>query len=237
MFYFLSFGGGSQNHLEALERILGQANALGVFDQVTGLSDADLKADSEFWTKHGDFIESHPRGYGHWLWKPYILLKALSKMNDGDLLMYLDSGCEIDVRKKDELALYLEHVNANGIWGNNVQLSNDITYTKRDLSILFDLPDEVLKLGHIQAGVLILKKDQRIVDLVSEWYSICESYRLINDDPSIIENFPTFVDHRHDQSVFNLVLKRRDMWHAAEYKGAFTLVRILQNRSGQSRLH
>lgn len=236
MFYFLTFGAGSQDYLDALGRISRQAEDLQIFDKVIGLNDKDLKDDGPFWEKHGHFIETHRRGYGHWIWKPYIILKTLLSMNDGDLLMYLDSGCELDFNHKGELDKYLEHVNRNGIWATFTHLSNDIRYTKRDLSILFDLPNEVLELGHVQAGVLILKKDQRILDLVSEWYSVCESYSLINDDPSIIENFPSFIDHRHDQSIFNMVLKKRGLWEQVQYKGPLSLIKILQNRTGISRL-
>ncbi len=232
----MTFGAGSQNYIDALARIVGQANNINLFDTVIGLNDTDLKSDLEFWTRHGAFIESHPRGYGHWIWKPYIILKQLNSMDDGDLLMYLDSGCELDYTKKHEMEDYIKHVNTYGIWGNNVKISNDIYYTKRDTSLAFDLPDEVLSLGHIQAGVIILKKEQRIVDLISEWYSMCESYHLINDDPSVAVNFPGFVDHRHDQSIFNLVLKKRGMWRDIDYKGPISLVRILQNRTGASRL-
>jgi hypothetical protein len=163
-------------------------------------------------------------------------LKALSGLRDGDILMYLDSGCELDINKKDEFSEYIQHVEKYGIWGDNVRISNDRSYTKRDLSIVFDLPDDILRLGHIQAGVLILKKDQRIIDLISEWYSMCQTYHYITDDPSVASNFPEFIDHRHDQSVFNLILKKRGLWPSAEYKGPKHLIRIFQNRSGVSRL-
>ena len=115
MFYFLTFGAGSQDYLDALARISRQAEDLQVFDKVIGLNDKDLKDDGPFWEKHGHFIETHWRGYGHWIWKPYIILKTLLSMNDGDLLMYLDSGCELDFNHKGELDKYLEHVNRNGI--------------------------------------------------------------------------------------------------------------------------
>lgn len=32
------------------------------------------------------------RGAGYWIWKFYLIRDALEKANDGDLVMYVDSG-------------------------------------------------------------------------------------------------------------------------------------------------
>ena len=32
------------------------------------------------------------RGYGLWFWKPFLILKAMEQMADGDYLFYCDSG-------------------------------------------------------------------------------------------------------------------------------------------------
>ena len=37
-------------------------------------------------------IFSYKRGAGLWLWKPYVLSKALEKLQDGDWLFYADAG-------------------------------------------------------------------------------------------------------------------------------------------------
>ncbi len=34
---------------------------------------------NKFWKKHGTFIESNPRGYGYWLWKPFIIKETLQQ--------------------------------------------------------------------------------------------------------------------------------------------------------------
>ena len=87
MIHFLTFGAGSQDYLEAVERICNQARQLGAFSSITGLTDKDLKADTEFWFKHGAFIKRNPRGFGYWIWKPYIIWKTLKSLPDGDILL------------------------------------------------------------------------------------------------------------------------------------------------------
>ena len=55
----------------------------------------------EFWNNHSEFILANKRGYGYWLWKPYLIMKTLEQMNDNDILVYADCGCEIESNKKN----------------------------------------------------------------------------------------------------------------------------------------
>ena len=41
-------------------------------------------------------ILNKKRGAGYWLWKPYVILKALLENADwGDLIIYIDAGVQI----------------------------------------------------------------------------------------------------------------------------------------------
>ena len=100
---FITFGGGAEKYVEAGKRLLAQAEACGVFDQCQLFLAKDLQADSEFWAQHGAFITQNKRGYGYWLWKPYLIKKMMAQMQNGDKLIYLDAGCEIDLQKKESL--------------------------------------------------------------------------------------------------------------------------------------
>jgi hypothetical protein len=75
MKYFITFGAGGQNYYDAVNRLINQVKILNIFDKIIGYTDNDLKNDVEFWTKHSNFIENNKRGYGYWLWKPYIIKK------------------------------------------------------------------------------------------------------------------------------------------------------------------
>lgn len=233
----MTFAAGSQAYLDAVKRITEQAHSVNLFDSVEGLTDLNLKADHEFWNKHGHFIETSTRGYGYWLWKPYCILKKLRSIEDGDILMYADSGCELDASMKHELTDYIEHVKRVGLWGTYGtpwDFSNDIMYCKRDTSLQYDLDIYALQKGHIQGSVHIILKCEHTMNLIQEWYSMCENYQYINDEPSVEANFPEFRDHRHDQSIYNLILKKYNLQDQIEYKGPVNFVRILHNRSGTS---
>ena len=46
----------------------------------------------------------NPRGAGYWVWKPYFILKTLDTLQDGDVLVYCDSGAYF----KDSILPYIE---------------------------------------------------------------------------------------------------------------------------------
>jgi hypothetical protein len=40
---------------------------------------------------------------------------------------------------------------------------------------------------------------------------MCEDYHNVDDTPSIIPNCPNFHQHRHDQSLFSLLVKKNNL--------------------------
>ena len=57
------------------------------------------------------------------------------------------------------------------------------------------------------ASVIILRKTQHTIDLINKWLSYSETYNLINDTKSYVEH-SNFKDHRHDQSIYSLLVKK-----------------------------
>jgi hypothetical protein len=237
--YFLSFGGPTQNYHEALNRIVIQATQLEIFDQIFSYTEENLKSDSEFWLKHSEFITNNPRGYGYWLWKPYLILKTLKNMNDSDILLYLDSGCEIDIKYKNIFNKLVENVKINKIIGTSTN-STDLTYTKMDLIKHIGLENNynLLQKYHMQAGCILMEKYDIIVKLYTEIYEIASNYHMIDDSPSIEKNHNKFKEHRHDQSIFNLLVKKYNLhnYNLDELLTNNRLIIVARNRSGNTTL-
>jgi hypothetical protein len=62
--------------------------------------------------------------------------------------------------------------------------------------------------GMLVGSAFFVRKDDKSVVLIEEWYSICHKKKnLINDSASQYPNDPEFIDHRHDQSIFSLLRK------------------------------
>jgi len=203
----ITFGAGGQQYKDALTRLVNQALSIGNFDEIKAFTDTDLQSDQNFWNKHSEFIQKNPRGYGYWLWKPYLIKKTMKRMNDGDTLIYLDCGCEIDVRKKDLMKQYFEYSKTQNIIIEPNCLEFD--WTKMDLVLKLGMLDnKYLYSPQHQAGAILFYVNDTTRKLVDEWYELGCDYHLIDDSPSMSPNLPGFQEHRHDQSIFSLLTKK-----------------------------
>jgi len=75
---------------------------------------------------------------------------------------------------------------------------------------------------------------QETRDFVNEWYNVGCDYHNIDDSPSIIKNLDSFIEHRHDQSIFSLLTKKYDLYskHSLDNK----CIKIYKNLSGVSKI-
>ena len=211
--YFLSFGGGSNDFNKALERIIKQAEEFKLFDKIIGYTEKNLIEDTEFWNKHCDFITNNRRGYGYYIWKPYIINKILKEMNENDILLYLDSGCELNINGKNKLLDFFNIVKSKKLIGTMAS-STDYNYTKMDLIKYMQMENSLslLQTSQIQSGIIILLKYNETSNLINEWCNIAtNNYHFINDDKSVENNFNGFIEHRHDQSIFSLLAKKHGL--------------------------
>lgn len=206
---FITFGAGGQNYIDAGERLLEQAKKCDIFSKTILYTDAELKRDVEFWPKHEEFIKKNPRGYGYWLWKPWIIKKTMESMQDGEILVYADAGCEIDTANSSQLTIDMKN---KYIIGSKTCYEKQ--WTKMDLIIQLDmLNDPLLDTRQNQATTNVYRVCDKVRDFVNQWYELGCNYHLIDDSPSIAENLDVFIEHRHDQSIFSLLSKKMDIYH------------------------
>jgi hypothetical protein len=58
------------------------------------------------------------------------------------------------------------------------------------------------------ATSFILKKCDHTLKIINEWYNFSCIYNLLDDSESNIKNDDSFIEHRHDQSIFSLIRKK-----------------------------
>jgi hypothetical protein len=180
---------------------------IGGFDRVISYSPRDI--DRDFWIRNR-YVLRFRTGAGYWLWKPYFIKRALSTLNEGDFLFYCDSGAhfvnhidpliEIALRSRHQIIPFeLNH--------------QERSYTKRDTFILMGcdsarFTDTPQRLG----GFILLQKSSFAVAFVDEFLDLAQDPRLITDTKSgLASDYPDFVVHRHDQSIFSLLTKRYEL--------------------------
>jgi hypothetical protein len=199
---------------------------------IIAYNDKDLINDTEFWSQHSNFIQNNSRGYGYWVWKSYIIKKTMDTLNNDDILLYLDCGCEININKKIIISEYFELVKKDYIIGTETFIEKN--WTKMDLLLKLDmLDDKYLNTPQHQGGTVLFKICDKTRTLVNQWYELSSDYHNIDDSPSISANFNCFVEHRHDQSIFSLLTKKYNLF---SNKSLFDFIECDRNISGNTRI-
>jgi hypothetical protein len=202
--YHINYANG--RYLQA-QTICSQTAKSAGFDEVISYSIGDI--DNEFFEKNKHILVQ-PRGAGYWLWKPYFIYKTLLNMQDGDLLVYSDSGSYyekhitplIDLIKKEE----------KGVLSFELHGLFEKTYTKRDTFILMGLDEEIYsESSQREATYIWLIKNEFTVSLIKEFLEYSQDERIITDLPSESKNHDDFKDHRHDQSIWSLLCKKYEI--------------------------
>jgi len=167
------------------------------FDEVIEYNFSVL--DNSFKEKNKSILE-YSRGAGLWIWKPYIILKTLRELNEGDLVFYADSGSYfIDHISK---LLYLFEKEEIIIFGSPYKNKQ---FTKMDAFYFSQI--HAYESQHAAASFIFVKKSTSTISFFEEYLKLCEDIRIVSDLPNEcgLSNFPEFIEHRHDQSVLSLL--------------------------------
>jgi len=205
-----------RNLINSAISLCNQIKELDIFDEIIFYTAQDLINDKLFWDKHGEFIMNNRRGFGYWIWKPYLIMKTMEKLNDGDILLYLDAECKIVSEEKQYLLNYLDIVKKNKIlyfYSHSVGFY-DIKLTKMDLIHKLNMQNDHTSLYSEQfgGGIQLIYVCKETRDLEKSIYNYASSdYHNIDDTHSIIPNHPNYIDHRHDQSLFSLLVKKNNL--------------------------
>ena len=228
---FITFGSHA-NYIDAGNRLLTQANSLNIFTNNILYTGDTLKNDKLFWDKHSNFVNNDKRGYGYWLWKSYLIKKTMEQMKDGNVLLYLDCGCEIDIRNKEKIFEYLNIVKTEKLIATTTETEK--IWNKMDLIKSLNMDEDIYlnKPQHQATAILFLVCDET-KQFVNEWYDIGCNYHNIDDSPSIIPNLPCFREHRHDQSIFSLLSKKYKL--IGKYS-LYACINLARNRGETSRI-
>lgn len=218
-FFFVSFA--STDIKFALKRIGKQAKRFNFFNKIYLFTEKNLPKYAKKRCK--DIIQQSntKRGYGYWSWKPVIINNVLSKMNDGDILIYSDAGNHLNINGKDKLLNeYIPMAIKDDIWVISLENElSDICWTKidtinffrnniNDKFILLNYEQRLMK-GQLSACTIIIKKNNYTVNIMKQWeeFMSLKNLHLFDDSPSIIRENTGFHENRHDQSILSLILK------------------------------
>ena len=192
----------STGYEAARDRITSEVRACGHFDDVFTYDETqltpELLASPTFKIK---------KGLGHYSWKPDIIWQTLNRVNEGDIVVYLDAGCTVydskewekyfrDLTQYDILAFRLHQRNYNWTRKSVFEHFSENKSNWRDN----------FQFG---ANALIVKKSSNGLSFITEWrdyminrLDLCGDVpkgEMENEDPRLIEN-------RYDQTILTALV-------------------------------
>jgi hypothetical protein len=175
------------------------------FDEVISYNYNDI--DDNFKEKNKNILEQK-RGAGYWLWKPYIINKTLLQINEGDILVYSDSGAYYQTSIQPLIDKLLK--DNHGVLSFELKGLLEKEYTKKDTFKLMNLDTaEYTETSQREATFIWLIKNNFTLNLISEYLNFAQNESIISDKKSELgEDYKEFKDHRHDQSIWSLLCKK-----------------------------
>lgn len=159
-----------------------------------------------------NYAKSYRKGYGYWVWKPYIIREALSTVNENDILLYVDGRSGLKKTGKPIRWLdnfILENQFDIAVWQ---LIHKEMSWTNGDIISAFnlDLNSELLKTGQFAATFHAWRKNIRTLNFLTEWLNfLLDNREICRDENSKKLNHKKFIGNRHDQSAFSLMVKTR----------------------------
>lgn len=183
------------------------AKKRGGFDKVVVYDNNDI--DDKFKERNKEIL-NQKRGAGLWLWKPYIIYKAIMEVaSDGDFVFYADAGSFFF----RDVSILIDKMDDSDIWISDIPLiERQFTKPTAFMTLGCDI-EEIKNSPQIQGNFFGVRKSPKSIKFVKEWLDVCTDYSVINADGIEKEKEidPLFVDHRFDQSVLSLLSKKHGL--------------------------
>lgn len=204
MKYFLVYN--DNTHSNFLSDLVESVKKYGRDFEIIVFNKNDM--DEEFVLNNKNILDLD-RGGGYWLWKPYIINETLKKINENDIVFYLDSKYYF---MEDFTELYSNYMENNDllVWKNkpNNPIWHMKNWCKMDVILKYDMLKKIFEENAEECwgGALVIKKNERTIKYMEEWLDMCCIYEDITDAESKKKNSGLFCEHRHDQTLLSIIL-------------------------------
>lgn len=164
----------------------------------------------EYWRKLKPWL--YRRGYGYWSWKSAIVKDFYDRLDDGDMLFWSDAGIYWNYTEKS-LKHFEEYIQMLSE-GNDILVFSQPTieknWTKGDVFEAIGAYNnmEICNSNQFLGGLFLIKKTDQTIDFINRFYALCDLKKeLVTDKHSSKPNKEGFIENRHDQSIFSVLVK------------------------------
>ena len=192
----------TQEYAGSAEVLRHTALHAGLADEVVVYREADV---APWFQEYPELLRGRTRGYGWWSWKPWCILETMRRRAArGDVVVYGDAAVALEAPRAAHAAA-VRHVLLfrMGQWQSH-DYSNR-AWTKRDAFAMMDCADDAHREAtQLTAALQVYRHTPEALFFLDRYRGWCMRREVI-DDAHALENYPGFVDHRHDQSILSLL--------------------------------
>ena len=195
-------------YIKAAKRLVNALNQVDIKDcQVLLVDQCLLESLAEEVGFKSNSFSSDKRGFGFWTWKPLLISYFLDQGYRS--IVYLDAGCEINPEILKNTIYWFEHDSPTELLLSRTYHSIS-DYTKPSVISFFqkrfNLNVDVSKVEMSQFGVIFTKNTLDVSRFFAEAAKLTEHEDgFLFSDKKKTHDYE-LIDHRHDQSVMNLLL-------------------------------
>lgn len=190
---------------------------------ILGIEKVHVYDDRWLIEKHPEFIEERKelfehrrgdkpfsRGFGWFCWKPFIILDALSKADDNDIVLYTDADC---VPIADLAPLFKGCICGGGIMLFAACGFKQRHWCKRDCMALMGMDTDEWR--DKQAGCarfMLFQKSDRSIRFLKEWLYWASQIKCNTfDESEILQEYPDLQQHRAEQAILTNLAHRYEI--------------------------
>lgn len=191
------------------------ASRFDFFKSNAVLNQDDLEHD--FYDFLGYFTEDH--AFAYWSWKPYVIMKKLDEVPDGDFVLYMDAGCVIpsgdkrepflqEVLKKSKTMAESDEFLGISI-GGPPHVRRVVRTEMQDFFGLRENSEFREDFPHYRATVLLIKNTKESRQFVRTWYyTMRDNYAAIvhSDFADTTGQCEDFIHNVGDQAVLHCLM-------------------------------
>ena len=197
--YLVTFGSG-KTWYPALQRLKHQAIRSKRFGKIFLYDENDLNfnlTENDF-----DFYKSNPRGYGMWIWKALIIRNMLSMYPDCEIVLYLDSGCEINssTNALEKLDSYIATVRQDG------GLAFELPFVEENWTSDFVIDDmkarDLALTRQLAGGIFFIKNSISYHSFLNSWITWMKKQTGVDGFRwDAVKHFPTYIQEDYSYNL------------------------------------
>jgi hypothetical protein len=213
--HFISYA--DKKFLGRIDVLKSICNKTDWFDSHYLLTDTNIS--NEFKNKY-DYILKY-NSAGCWIWKAEIIRQLLKTTSNGDIIIYADAGCTLNLndKSKENFDKYIDLTNRYNML--RFELRGELPewkYTNKFALEFFrdnyNLKKEHALSNQLVGGIIyvnVCEHSRKYFDMFFE--IVDKDHDLITSKYDQCENVKGFVSHRHDQSILSLLSKVTGLGH------------------------